>query len=139
MRPKTPAFLRSTTILALLSAAFAHGAALTLPAVSLRAESDIEAEKTDEAIENAVKSLKGDEREKAKAASRLKALEQQHEALDFRKRTKQPFRSERSLRQDLRRNEAQQGWQKQEDRRLDFETRRQQQEIRNQTEAWRRR
>lgn len=123
--------------LALLGAALLHIAVLTLPAAPVHAESDLEAEETDETINKEVQSLRKDQREDAQARARLKALEQQHQQLEFKKRTKAPFRSERDLRHDLKRNDAQQGWQKGEHNRLDFETRRQQQGIRNQTEDWR--
>jgi hypothetical protein len=56
-----------------------------------------------------------------KAKSRLEALKRQHEDLEFKKRTKAPFTSDRSLRHQLRRNEAQQGWEKSEQRRLEYE------------------
>jgi len=56
-----------------------------------------------------------------KAKSRLEALKRQHQELEFQKRTDAPFTSERSLRHQLRRNEAQQGWQKSEQRRLEYE------------------
>jgi hypothetical protein len=118
--------------LLLLSGTFA-----VIPA-PVRAEGDVEAERTDENIENSVKSLRKDQREDEKVQSRLKALQRQKEETEFRKRTGDAFRSERSLRHDLRRNEAQQGWQKSEDRRLDYEIRRQQQDIRNQTQDWQR-
>ncbi len=113
-------------------------AVLTVPAAPLRAESDLQAEETDETINKEIQSLRQDRRLDAKGRARLKALEQQHQQLEFKRRTKAPFRSERDLRHDLKRNDAQQGWQKGENSRLDFETRRQQQDIRNQTENWRR-
>jgi hypothetical protein len=125
--------------LALICAALLHMAALTVPAAPLRAESDLQAEETDETINKEVQTLRPDQRLDSKARARLKALEQEHQQLEFNKRTKAPFRSERDLRHDLKRNDAQQGWEKGENSRLDFETRRQQQYIRNQTEDWRRR
>lgn len=133
-----PGRSRSVTIIGLAAVLLAHVAVLTLPATPLRAESDLQAEETDENINRAVKSLKDDEREKAKAQGRLKALQQQHKALELKKRTKPPFRSERDLRHDLKRNDAQQGWQKREANRLEFESRQQQQDINNQIETWRR-
>jgi len=120
-------------IASLLIAAFMAGTS-----VPAWADGDIEAEETDETINNAVKSLRQDQREEEKAKSRLDALQRQHRETEFRKRTGAPFTSERSLRHDLRRNEAQQGWQKGESRRLEYETRRQQLDIRNQSRDWRR-
>ena len=111
---------------------------VALLAVPALAQGDVEAEATDEGIGSATEALRGDEREDEKAKGRLKTLQQQHEELEFKKRTKAPFRSERSLRHDLRRNEAQQGWQKREDRRLEYERLRREQDIRNQTQDWQR-
>jgi hypothetical protein len=65
-----------------------------------------------------------------KAKSRLEALQRQHDDLEFQKRTKAPFTSEQSLRHQLRRNEAQQGWQKGEQRRLEYEQLRQERDSR---------
>jgi predicted RNase H-like nuclease (RuvC/YqgF family) len=121
-------------VLALLIA----GTAVMHAPAPARAEEDIEAQEKDEDINRAVKSLNKKQREDEKVQSRLKALQQQQQETEFRRRTGDPFKSERSLRHDLRRNEAQQGWQKQEDRRLDYEIRRQQQEIQNQTRDWQR-
>lgn len=109
--------------------------AAPLPAL---AQGDIEAEATDEQIGRATKALRADEHESEKVKKRLEDLKRQNEDLDFKRRTKAPFRSERSLRHDLRTNEAQQGWQKHEERRLEYELRRQEQEIRNRTQDWRR-
>jgi hypothetical protein len=136
MTTKSRASLRFRPVLALLGAALLHIAVLTLPA-PVHAERDLEAEETDETINKEVQSLRQDQRLDAKGRARLKALEQQHQQLEFKKRTGTPFRSERDLRHDLKRNDAQQGWQKGENSRMDFETRRQQQDIRNQTESWR--
>jgi hypothetical protein len=111
---------------------------LALPAAPLRAESDLQAEETDETINRAVKNQQNKAREAAKAQDNLKSLQQQHNELEFRKRTVDPFRSKRALRNDLRTNEAQQGWQQREADRLDFQNRMQQQNINNQIEAWRR-
>ena len=122
---------------ALALALMLAGAATALSPASVRAE-NIEAQERDETINNSVKTLKEDEREEEKVQSRLKALQREKAETEFRKRTGDPFRSERSLRHDLRRNEAQQGWQKREDRRLDYEIRRQQLEIQNQSRDWQR-
>jgi len=62
---------------------------------------------------------------------RLETLKRQHDELEFKKRTNAPFSSERSLRHELRRNEAQQGWEKSEQRRLEYEQLRQQRDSRN--------
>ena len=124
------------TLVALLCGAFG---ALALPIAAARAESDVQAERTDEGIENTVKSLKRTERSDEKVRTKLKTLEQQHEELEFRRRTGSSRSSERSLRHDLRRNEQQQSWEKREDRRLDYQIQRQKQDYRNQLQDWRRR
>jgi septal ring factor EnvC (AmiA/AmiB activator) len=124
------------TLVALLCGAFA---ALAVPISAARAESDVQAERTDEGIENTVKSLKRTERSDEKVRTKLKTLEQQHEELEFRRRTGSSRSSERSLRHDLRRNEQQQSWEKREDRRLDYQIQRQKQDYRNQLQDWRRR
>ena len=113
--------------------------AVLAPLAPARAERDIQAEETDETINDTVKSLNRTERSDEKARSRLKGLEQQHDALEFRRRTGAPFRSERAIRNDLRRNELDQGWEKREGRRLDFEITRQKNDLRNQTNEWQRR
>lgn len=102
------------------------------------ADTDIEAEETDESINSAVKALRQDQHEEAEVRQKLDRLEQQNRDLQFQKRTGAPFRSERSLRNDLRRNEAQQGWEKSESRRLDYEIRRQQRSIDAQSREFRR-
>ncbi len=61
------------------------------------------------------------DRSETEAKSRLDSLQRQHDDLEFKKRTKEPFTSDRSLRHQLRRNEAQQGWEKSEQRRLEYE------------------
>jgi septal ring factor EnvC (AmiA/AmiB activator) len=105
----------------------------------VRAESDIQAERTDEGIESTVKSLKQSERSNEKVRAKLKSLEQQHDELELRRRTGSSRSPERSIRHDLRRNEQQQSWEKREDRRLDYEIQRQKQNYRNQLQDWRRR
>ena len=69
------------------------GAAILAPPAPARAERDIQAEQTDETINNTVKSLNRTERSEEKARSRQKVLEQQHDALEFQRRTGAPFRS----------------------------------------------
>jgi len=115
-------------------------AALLLAAMppAARADADIEAEETDETINREVKILRQDKLKEEKARSNLERLQEQHRETDFQKRTKTPFQSERSLRHDLRRNEAQQGWQKSEGRRLDYEIRRRQNTIDSQSRDFRR-
>lgn len=113
--------------------------AVLAPLAPARADRDIQAEETDETINNTVKSLNRTERSDEKTRSRLKGLEQQHDELEFRRRTGVPFRSERAIRNDLRRNELDQGWEKREGRRLDFEITRQKNDLRNQTNEWQRR
>jgi hypothetical protein len=102
------------------------------------ADTDIEAEETDETINSEVRALRQDQREEEKVRSKLDRLQQQHRETQFRKRTGAPFRSERSLRHDLRSNEARQGWQKSEGRRLDYEIRRQQNSIGSRSRDFRR-
>lgn len=113
--------------------------AILAPMAPARAERDIQAEQTDETINNTVKSLNRTERSDEKARTRQKVLEQQHDELEFRRRTGAPFRSERAIRNDLNRNELQQGWEKREGRRLDYEITRQKNDLRNQTNDWQRR
>jgi len=114
--------------------------ALLIAAVpsKVRADADIEAQETDETINKTVKDLRDDQRKSEKVDSNLKRLESQHRETEFQKRTGAPFRSERSLRHDLRRNEAQQGWQKSEGRRLDYERQRQQLKLQSESQEWRR-
>lgn len=113
--------------------------AVFAPIVPARADRDIQAEETDETINNTVKSLNRTERSDEKTRSRLKVLEQRHDELEFRRRTGVPFRSERAIRNDLNRNELRQGWEKREGRRLDYEITRQKNDLRNQTNDWQRR
>lgn len=113
--------------------------AILAPMAPARAERDIQAEQTDETINDTVKSLNRTERNDEKARTRQKVLEQQHDELEFRRRTGAPFRSERAIRNDLNRNELQQGWEKREGRRLDYEITRQKNDLRNQTNDWQRR
>jgi hypothetical protein len=114
-------------------------AAILVPLAPVRAERDIQAEETDETINNTVKSLNNAERSDAKNQAKQKVLEQQHDELEFRRRTGAPFRSQRELRNDLRQNETRQGWEKSEGRRLDYEITRQKNDLTNQTNAWQRR
>ncbi|MPY75518.1 MAG: hypothetical protein GEU87_14795 [Alphaproteobacteria bacterium] len=113
--------------------------AIFAPIAPARADRDIQAEETDETINKTVKSLNRTERSEEKARSRQKVLEQQHDELEFRRRTGAPFRSERAIRNDLNRNELRQGWEKREGRRLDYEITRQKNDLRNQTNDWQRR
>lgn len=113
--------------------------AILAPMAPARADRDIQAEETDETINNTVKSLNRTERSDEKTRSRLKVLEQQHDELEFRRRTGASFRSKRAIRNDLNRNELRQGWEKREGRRLDYEITRQKNDLRNQTNEWRRR
>ena len=94
--------------------------AMAMQAPATRAEGDTELKPSDEAP--ATPQPPADEKTKR----RLETLKRQHEELQFQKRTKEPFTSDRSLRHQLRRNEAQQGWQKGEQRRQEYEQQRQQ-------------
>lgn len=94
--------------------------AVAIQAPAARAEGDTELKPSDEAP--VAPQPPADE----KAKRRLETLKRQHEELQFQKRTKEPFTSDRSLRHQLRRNEAQQGWQKGEQRRQEYEQQRQQ-------------
>ena len=69
----------------------------------------------------AVPTLPPVDRKQSETESRLESLQRQHKDLEFQKRTKQPFTSDRSLRHKLRKNERQQGWEKSEQRRLEYE------------------
>ncbi len=113
--------------------------AVLAPLAPARADRDIQAEETDETINNTVKSLNNTERSEGKNRVKQKVLEQQHDELEFRRRTGEPFRSQRELRNDLRQNEVRQGWEKSEGSRLDYEITRQKNDLRNQTYEWRRR
>lgn len=113
--------------------------AILAPSAPARAERDIQAEETDETINNTVKSLNRAERGDEKVRAKQKVLEQQHDELEFRRRTGAPFRSQREIRNDLRQNEARQGWEKSEGRRLEFEITREKNDLRNQTNDWQRR
>ena len=112
--------------------------AIAGPVAAAYAESDVQAEATDETIENTVKSINRSERSDEEVRAKLRALQQQHDELEFRRRTGAPFRSERELRHDLRKNEKRQGWQKSEDRRLDYEITRERSDLRSQTQQWQR-
>jgi hypothetical protein len=109
------------------------------PLAPARADRDIQAEERDETINDTVRSLNNTERNEGKNRVKQKVLEQQHDELEFRRRTGSAFRSERELRNDLRQNEVRQGWEKSEGRRLDYEITRQKNDLRNQTYEWRRR
>lgn len=91
----------------------------------VRADMGAEPEATDAPAGRSIEAPSPDAREAAKSKKRLETLQRQHEELEFKKRTKAPFTSERSLRHQLRRNEAQQGWEKSEQRRLEYEQLRQ--------------
>jgi len=101
-------------------------------APSARAQTGSEAGASGEAAGNETKAIERDAQAREKAKRRLEALKRQHEELDFKKRTKAPFTSERSLRHEMRRNEAQQGWEKSEKRRLEYEQQRRELESRDQ-------
>ena len=114
------------------------GGLVTLAATPAHADTELEAEETDETINKTVKSLRETERKAEKSQSNLKRLESRHRDTQFQKRTGTPFRSDRTLRHDLRRNEARQGWEKHENRRLEHSIQKRQRELRSQTDTWRR-
>lgn len=84
----------------------------------------------EEKLEAAEKELRRDQDKLDRVDKKLNRLNQERSDIKFRKRTGDPFQPERTLRQDLRRNEAKQGWYKHESRRLDFKVRRQQRQLR---------
>jgi hypothetical protein len=65
-----------------------------------------------------------------RVAEKRRALKHEQAELEHLKRTKHPFHSDRALRHSLRRNEAEQGWYKDEARQLDFTIRRQERAAR---------
>lgn len=72
----------------------------------------------------------GNRRALEKIDETLRRLQRQRERLDELKRTEHPFHSERKLRHQMRRNEAEQRWLKHERERLEHERRREQQRER---------
>ncbi len=65
-----------------------------------------------------------DARRKGAIQDRQRRLENERQTLKFEKRTKHPFKVERTLRRDIRRNEQRQNWNKSEIRRLEHRNRR---------------
>lgn len=65
-----------------------------------------------------------DQRRKGAIQERQRRLMDERQSLKFQKRTKHPFKVERLLRRDIRRNEQRQNWNKSEIRRLEHRNRR---------------
>lgn len=65
-----------------------------------------------------------EQRRKGAIEDRQRRLKDQRQSLKFQKRTKHPFKVERLLRRDIRRNEQRQNWNKGEIRRLEHRNRR---------------
>lgn len=65
-----------------------------------------------------------DVRRKGAIEDRQRRLKSERQNLKFEKRTKHPFKVERTLRRDIRRNEQRQNWNKSEIRRLEHRNRR---------------
>lgn len=107
-------------------------------APAARADLDEDTVKEEQQIDRTKRRIDREGRDESKARSRLNSLRHQEQDLKFRKRTGDPFRSKRALRNDLRSNEARQGWQKREARRFDFEVRQGERRLRNQTRDLRR-
>lgn len=84
----------------------------------------------EETVEAEKKALRRDERARERIDAKQEQLQHERSELKFQKRTKAPFKSQRTLRNELRSNKAQQGWEKRESRRLDYEVRRRQRNIR---------
>lgn len=84
----------------------------------------------EEEIDSRERFLKRDIQRSEKANRNVKTLKRERSELRFRKRTKHPFRPERLLRDDIRRNELRQGAAKAESRRLDYKVRRQRRTLR---------
>ncbi|MGD8809178.1 MAG: hypothetical protein PVG24_06210 [Gammaproteobacteria bacterium] len=95
--------------------------AVALPPAVARADMDVDPTSDDERAGRSIEVPPSEVRESSKSKSRLDALRRQHDELQFKKRTKQSFTSDRSLRHQLRRNEERQGWEKSEQRRLEYE------------------
>ena len=105
---------------------------------SVRADLDEDTVKEEQQIDRTKRKIDRDERNEGKARSRLQSLQHQEQNLKFRKRTGDPFRSRRAIRNDLRSNEASQSWQKREARRFDYEVRQGERRLRNQNRELRR-
>lgn len=65
-----------------------------------------------------------DLRRKGAIQEQQRRLKSERQTLKFEKRTKHPFRVDRTLRRDIRRNEQRQNWNKSEIRRLEHRNRR---------------
>jgi hypothetical protein len=65
-----------------------------------------------------------EQRRKGGIEDRQRRLKDERQSLKFQKRTKHPFKVERLLRRDIRRNEQRQNWNKGEIRRLEHRNRR---------------
>ena len=103
-----------------------------------RADLDDDTVKEEQLIDRTKRQIDRDERNESNARTRVQSLQRQEQDLKFRKRTGDPFRSRRALRNDLRSNEATQSWQKREARRFDFEVRQGERRLRNQNRNLRR-
>lgn len=119
------AFIAPYVSAILVAAAVSGG----LPSAAL-ADIDPDGIDAQENREAAEKVLRRDEGKLDRVDTKLNRLKQERGDIKFRKRTGDQFQPKRTLRQDLRRNEAKQGWYKHESRRLDFKVRRQQRQLR---------
>ena len=91
---------------------------------------DMESGDAEEVREAEEKVLKRDERDLERAKAKERDLRRERADIKSQQRTNPPFKSQRTLRNELRTNKTKQGWQKREARRLDFEVRRQQRNLR---------
>ena len=106
-------------------------AALLLVARPMPVVADVEDfDAIEEEVDSRERFLKRDIQRSEKANRNVETLKRERSELQFRKRTKHPFRPERLLRNDIRRNELRQGAAKAESRRLDYKVRRQQRTLR---------
>jgi hypothetical protein len=94
------------------------------------ADTDPDEYGSSEVGETLIRTLRQDREAVRRVAEKRRALEHEQAELDYLKRTKHPFHSDRALRHSLRRNEAEQGWYKDEARQLDFTIRRQERAAR---------
>ena len=100
-----------------------------LLAANAPVRADMESGDAEEVREAEEKVLKRDERDLERARAKERDLRRERTEIKADQRTNPPFKSQRTLRNELRTNEAKQGWQKRETRRLDYEVRRRQRNL----------
>lgn len=115
---KRPRYRRFAPVVVLAVLAFGLLAAGTAYA-DVDDENDVPA-----TIELKEKTSEREQRRKGGIEDRQRRLKDQRQSLKFQKRTNHPFKVERLLRRDIRRNEQRQNWNKGEIRRLEHRNRR---------------